>query len=109
MSKLKDALPDTGTDPTLGALDTTREPQQAPPGEQLVQVCVLNGTRTSAGPGPGPMELPALEAAALVRQRFAVYGSKPPNVPDPEPTAKPFTGTHDPFPPRAGTRSGISN
>jgi hypothetical protein len=106
---LKDGLPGTGTDPTLGALDTTREPQQAQPVPQLVEVFVVNGTRTSAGPGPGPLKLPPLEAGALVRQRLAVYGSRPPNVPDPEPVTKPFTGTHDPFPPRAGTRSGISN
>jgi hypothetical protein len=77
--------------------------------EPLVAVYVVNGTRTSAGPGPGPLKLPPAEAAALVRQRFAVYGSKPPNAADPEPTTKVFTGAHDPYPPRAGTRSGISN
>jgi hypothetical protein len=109
MSKLTDSLPGAGADPALAALGTTREQQQAQPGPQLVAVYVVNGTRTSRGPGPGAMELPALEAAALVRQRFAIYGSRPPNVGDPEPTAKPFTGQHDPFPPRAGTRSGISN
>jgi hypothetical protein len=109
MSKLTDALPGTGTDPALSHMDTTREQQQAQPGPQLVPVYVLNGTRTSAGPGPGPMELPSEEANALIGKRFAVPGSRPPNVGDPEPTAKPFTGTHDPFPPRAGTRSGISN
>jgi hypothetical protein len=70
---------------------------------------VVNGTRTSAGPGPGPLSLPPLEAAALVRQRFAVYGDRAPNEPDPAPVAVPFTGVHDPFPPRAGTRHGISN
>jgi hypothetical protein len=95
-------------DPGDPALDTTRPPQ-APPDEPLVTVYVVNGTRTSQGPGPGVKQLPPEEASALIRQRFAVYGSKPPNVPDPEPVAKPFTGTHDPFPPRAGTRSGISN
>ncbi len=107
--KLTDGLPGTGTDPTLSHMDTTREQQRAQPGPQLVAVFVVNGTRTSQGPGPGPLKLPPLEAGALVRQRLAIYGSKPPNVPDPEPVAKPFTGTHDPFPPRAGTRSGISN
>jgi hypothetical protein len=110
MTRLTDGLPRTGGgDPTLAALDTTREQPQAQPGPAAVTVYVVNGTRTSAGPGPGAMELPPAEAAALVRQRFAVYGSRPPNVPDPEPVAKPFTGVHDPFPPRAGTRSGISN
>lgn len=109
MSKLTDALPRTGTDPALAALDTTREPQQAQPGPAAVTVYVVNGTRTSQGPGPGPLSLPPLEAAALVRQRFAVYGSKPPNAADPEPVVKPFTGAHDPYPPRAGTRHGISN
>ena len=110
MSRLTDQLPrDGGGDPTLAALDTTREPQQAEPGPQLVTVYVVNGTRTSAGPGPGALELPPLEAAALVRQRFAVPGSLLLNEPDPAPTAKAFTGVHDPFPPRAGTRHGISN
>jgi hypothetical protein len=70
---------------------------------------VVNGTRTSQGPGPGVKQLPPLEANALIRQRFAVAGDRPPNEPDPAPTAKPFTGAHDPFPPRAGTRHGISN
>ncbi len=107
---LKDGLVPEPADPTLAAMgDTNREPQQPPAGPQLVTVYVVNGTRTSAGPGPGPMELPPAEAGALYRQRLAVYGDRPPNVPDPEPTAKPFTGQHDPFPPRAGTRHGISN
>ena len=110
MSKLTDGLPVTGTDPTLAALDTTREPQQAQPGPQLVTVYVVNGTRTSAGArtrragaaaaGGGRAGPPAVRG---------VYGSRPPNEPDPAPTAKAFTGVHDPFPPRAGTRHGISN
>lgn len=62
--------------------------------EQLVAVYVLNGTRTSAGPGPGPLSLPPAEAAALVRQRFAVYGDRAPGAADPTPTVKPFTGAH---------------
>jgi hypothetical protein len=109
VSKLTDGLPGTGTDPALAALDTTREQPQAQPGPQLMTVFVVNGTRTSAGPGPGVKQLPPLEAAALVRQRFAVAGDRPPNEADPAPTVKAFDGAHDPFPPRAGTRSGISN
>jgi len=37
----------------------------------LVTVRVLNGTRTSRGPGPGVFELPADEAASLVERRLA--------------------------------------
>ena len=65
--------PRTGTDPALAALATTREPADnvsstnANPAEAVVHV--VNGTRTSAGPGPGPLSLPPLEATALVRQR----------------------------------------
>ena len=92
--KLTDGLPATGGDPTLAALDTTRERETAQPGPQLVEVQVNNGTRTSAGPGPGVKHLPPLEAAALVRQRFAVYGDRAPGAADPTPTVKPFTGAH---------------
>ncbi len=106
---LKDGLPATGTDPILAALDTTREQQLAEPGPQLMPFYVLNGTRTSQGPGPGAKQLSPLEGNALVRQRLAVPGDRAPGAADPEPTAKPFTGQHDPFPPRAGTRHGISN
>ena len=34
--------------------------------------------RTSRGPGPGPVELPAAEAARLVADRHAVYGTQAP-------------------------------
>jgi hypothetical protein len=46
--------------------------------EPLVTVTVLNGTRTSAGPGPGVRQLPAAEAAWEVKNRRAVYGDQPP-------------------------------
>jgi hypothetical protein len=46
--------------------------------EQLAEVHVNNGTRTSAGPGPGTRWLPSAEAAWLVKNRLAVYGSQPP-------------------------------
>jgi hypothetical protein len=72
-------------------------------------VFLTNAVRTSAGPGPGPKQLPAAEAGALVRAKLAVYGDRAPGAADPEPAVKPFTGRHDPYPPRAGTRSGISN
>lgn len=80
-----------------------------PQPEPLVTVYVVNGTRTSAGPGPGALTLPASEAGALVRQRFAVYGDRAPGAADPEPAARPFTDRFDPRPPRAGTRHGVSN
>ena len=59
-------------------------------------VYVVNGTRTSAGPGPGAMTLPASEANALIGMRLAVYGARPPNEPLPEPTVRRFGG---PVPP----------
>jgi hypothetical protein len=43
-----------------------------------VPVFLLNGTRTSAGPGPGLKHLPPLEASALVRAKLAVPGTDPP-------------------------------
>jgi hypothetical protein len=43
-----------------------------------VPVFVMNGTRTSDGPGPCVKHLPPAEAGALVAAHLAVYGSKPP-------------------------------
>lgn len=53
-------------------------------------VYVVNGVRTSAGPGPGPMTLPISEANALIGMRFAIPGSRAPNRGDPEPTVRRF-------------------
>jgi hypothetical protein len=39
------------------------------PAQQLVQVYVTNGHRTSGGPGPGVVEIPADEAARVVANR----------------------------------------
>lgn len=61
-----------------------------PQPEPLRQVYVLNGTRTSAGPGPGPKTLPASEAGALISFKMAVPGSRPPNEADPAPTHQRF-------------------
>jgi hypothetical protein len=44
----------------------------------LVAVYLTNGTRTSAGPGPGVKRLPSAEAGALIRARLATYGERPP-------------------------------
>lgn len=60
------------------------------PAEPTMQVYVLNGTRTSAGPGPGPMTLPASECSALIGMKMAVPGSRAPNEPDPAPTHQRF-------------------
>jgi hypothetical protein len=46
--------------------------------EDLVQVFVTVAVRTSAGAVPGPKLLPRPEAAALVRDKRAIYGSQPP-------------------------------
>jgi hypothetical protein len=55
-------------------------------------VFLLNGTRTSQGPGPGPKTLPASEAAALVGMKYAVAGDQPPDGMggQPEPANRPF-------------------
>jgi hypothetical protein len=52
-------------------------PEQPGPGKP-VPVFVINGTRTSDGPGPGVRHLPPAEAGALVAARVAVHGEKPP-------------------------------
>ena len=77
-SKLTDGLPGTGTDPTLAAMQPQAQPQQAPPGQQMVVVYVVNAVRTSAGPGPGPKTLPSDEANRLINSKMAVYGDQPP-------------------------------
>jgi hypothetical protein len=48
------------------------------PGDGLVAIYLVNGTRTSAGPGPGVRRVPADEAGRLVRARLATYGDRPP-------------------------------
>jgi hypothetical protein len=49
------------------------EPEPAP-----VTVFLTTAMMTSAGPGPGALTLPHREAGALVRDRKAVHGSRPP-------------------------------
>jgi hypothetical protein len=44
----------------------------------LQAVFVVNGTMTSAGPGPGVRYLLPAEASALIQARLAVAGDKPP-------------------------------
>jgi hypothetical protein len=60
--------------------------------ESTVTVYLTNGTRTSQGPGPGPKTLPAGEASALVRLKYAVYGPEPPDAfaGRPEPAVRRF-------------------
>jgi hypothetical protein len=53
-------------------------PEQPPEPGEPVPVFVLNGTRTSDGPGPGVKRLPRAEAGALVSARLAVAGDQPP-------------------------------
>lgn len=60
------------------------------PAEPVVTIYVVNGVRTSGGPGPGVKRLPASEASALIGMRFAVHGTRPPNEGDPEPTTRRF-------------------
>jgi hypothetical protein len=49
-----------------------------PEPEARIPVYLVNATRTSAGPGPGPKSLPAGEAAWLVRQKLAIFGTAAP-------------------------------
>jgi hypothetical protein len=58
----------------------------------VVTVYVVNGTRTSQGPGPGPKELPASEANRLIYAKLAVYGDQPPDGMGgkPEPAVRAF-------------------
>ena len=55
-------------------------PQPAsPPGDgPLTWMFLLNGTRTSGGNGPGPVQVRPDEAAWLIRQRLALAGQAPP-------------------------------
>jgi hypothetical protein len=55
--------------------------------EPQVTVYLTNAVRTSQGPGP---KTPASEAGALVGMKYAVYGDRPPNEPNPEPTTQRF-------------------
>ncbi len=58
--------------------------------EPLVTVYLVNATRTLAGPGPGPKELPPAEAAALVAAKYAVHGDQPPSDVRAEPAVLAF-------------------
>ena len=60
------------------------------PAEPLVQIYVVNGTRTSQGPGPAVKTLPASEANALISHKYAVASSRNPEAADPEPVVRAF-------------------
>jgi len=59
------------------------DPQEMsqPEPERLVPVYLTVGVRTSRGPGPGPLELPAIEASRLIAAKYAVPGCLPPGGP----------------------------
>jgi hypothetical protein len=63
-----------------------------PEAERLVPVFLVVAVRTSRGPGPGPLELPAAEAGRLITARFAIGGSLPPRGmgDTPEPAVREF-------------------
>ena len=48
------------------------------PQPELVPVFVTTGIRTSGGNGPGVVQVPPAEAAALVADRRAIHGTTPP-------------------------------
>lgn len=54
--------------------------------------------RTSAGPGPGPIRLPAREANLLIARKHAVAGDQPPRsfLGHPEGPDRPFDDNHMP-------------
>jgi hypothetical protein len=54
------------------ALGSRREPAG------LTEIYLANGTVTSGGTGPGTVRVPPAEAAALVRDRLAICGERPP-------------------------------
>ena len=60
------------------------------PEQPQVTIYVVNGTRTSQGPGPGPKVPPATEANALLTARLAVYGDRAPVPVNPEPVVHAF-------------------
>jgi hypothetical protein len=62
---------------------TNASPPQYPPADadtsgKPVPVFVINGVRTSDGPGPGLKHLPPAEAGALIAAKVAVAGDRPP-------------------------------
>jgi hypothetical protein len=44
----------------------------------MITVCIVNGTATSAGNGPGVASLPDGEALALIGRGLALRGQYPP-------------------------------
>jgi hypothetical protein len=96
---LSESFKEAPPDPTL-ALDTTRPAPAPPDGPGLVAVYVTSAVRTSAGSDLGPKRVPPAEAARLVAAKLAVYGDRPPGMPEPEGTVREF-GAARPFRPSA--------
>jgi hypothetical protein len=74
---LTGSVPQPGPEPGPYAGDVYPLPPAQPPGDRITVYATV-AVRTSAGPGPGVLELPAAEASRLVADRHAVYGSTPP-------------------------------
>ena len=71
------------TQPSYEGTSNVTVPPVPPPdpvaGEDDKVACfVLNGTRTSDGPGPGVKRLDPAEAARLIAMKMAVAGDQPP-------------------------------
>jgi len=73
---LAGTMPGDAPGPGIPAHQTP--PVPAPPPGDRITVYATVAVRTSAGPGPGVLELPRDEAGRLVADRHAVYGSQPP-------------------------------
>jgi hypothetical protein len=48
------------------------------PDQQLAWVYLTNGTATSGGSGPGPVQVPPDEAAWLIGESLSIAGQHPP-------------------------------
>lgn len=74
-----------------------RAEARIPEPEQLADVYLTNGTRTSAGPGPGHKRLPQAEANRLVTRKLAVAGCEPPwsYLGEPQGSDRPFDDNYN--------------
>lgn len=57
--------------------DVYPQPPAPPPGDRITVYATV-AVRTSAGPGPGVLDLPAAEANRLIGMKYGVYGDRPP-------------------------------
>lgn len=56
--------------------DVYPQPPAPPPGDRITVYATV-AVRTSAGPGPGVLDLPAAEANRLIGMKYGLYGDRP--------------------------------